>query len=142
MSEFKSLWLQSCLLTWKQKPLHGQFPCQIESVPRVDCAYKWLRSTYLKLETEAFITSAQDQAIRTKAYNAKVLNCAEDPTCRLCHSSDETIYHLLSACPAVVVTEYLKRHNSVASLIHKHICECYGIPTCEKPWLYNPQQVV
>jgi len=27
-------------------------------------------------------------------------------------------------------------------LIHKHICESYGIPTCEKPWLYNPQPVV
>ena len=27
-------------------------------------------------------------------------------------------------------------------MIHKRICEYYGIPTCEKPWLYNPQAVV
>ena len=51
MSEFKSSWLQSCLSAWKQKPLHGQFPCQIESVTRVDYAYKWLTLTHLKLET-------------------------------------------------------------------------------------------
>ena len=142
LSEFKASWLQSYLSSWKEKPLHGQFPCRIESVTRVDCAYKWLKLTYLKLETEAFITSAQDQAICTKAYNAKVLRCGDDSTCRLCQSSDETIYHLLSACPALAATEYLKRHNSVASLIHKHICESYGIPTCDKPWLYNPQSIV
>ena len=32
LSEFKSSWLQSFLSTWKQKPLHGQFLCQVESV--------------------------------------------------------------------------------------------------------------
>ena len=97
-----------------------------------------------KLEAKAFITSAQDQAIRTNAYNfiANLLNCTEDPSCRLCQSADETIYHLLTACPALAATEYLKRHNSVASPIQKHICEFYGIATCEKPWLYNPQSVV
>ena len=90
---------------------------------------------------EAFITSAQDQAIRTKAYNANVLNCTDDSLCRICHSSDETIYHLLSTCPVLAAKAYLQ-HNSVASLIHKHICKFYGMPTCEKPWLYTPQPLV
>ena len=57
-------------------------------------------------------------------------------------SSDDTVYHLLSVCLALAATEYLKRHNSVASLIHKNVCEYYGIPTCEKPWLYHPQPIV
>ena len=108
LSEFKSSWLQSFLSLWKQKPLHGQFPCRIESITKVECAYKWLRVWYLKLEMEAFITSAQDQAVRTKAYNANVLNCSEDSLCRLCHSFDETIYHILSACPALAATAYLQ----------------------------------
>jgi len=30
----------------------------------------------------------------------------------------------------------------VASLIHKDICDFYGIPTCNRPWLYKPQPVV
>ena len=62
--------------------------------------------------------------------------------CRLCHSFDETVFHILSSCPVLAPTGYLQWHNSVAALIHKHICEYYGIPTCEKPWLYSPQAVV
>jgi len=65
----------------------------------------------------------------------KVLKCINS-TCRLCDSSDETIYYLLNACPALAATEYLKWHNSVASLIHKHVCEYYAVPTCENPWLH------
>jgi len=58
----------------------------------------------------------------------------------ICHV--DYVIPLFSVCPALATTEYLKRHNYVASLIHKHVCEFYGIPTCEKPWFYNPQPVV
>jgi len=34
-------------ITLKQKPLHGQFPCQIESVTRIVCAHKWLANIEL-----------------------------------------------------------------------------------------------
>ena len=80
--------------------------------------------------------------MRTNAYNTNVLHCSDDPLCRLCHSFDETVYHILSSCPLLAPTGYLQRHNSVAALIHKQICEFYDIYTCEKPWLYNPQPVV
>jgi len=30
----------------------------------------------------------------------------------------------------------------VASLIHKHVCEYYDIPTCDRPWLHKPQPIV
>ena len=36
-------------------------------------------------------------------------------------------------------TEYLKRHNSVASLVHKALCDHFGIRTCDKPWLHIPK---
>ena len=142
LAEFKSTWREEFTALWKQKPLHGQFPSQIEAITTSACAYQWLRLSYLKLETEAMITAAQDQAIRTKAYNVNVLHSSNDSLCRWCHSSDETIFHVLSACPALAPTEYLERHNSVASLLHKHICEYYGIPTCKRPWLYKPQPVL
>ena len=81
-------------MLWKQKSLHGQFPVAVESLTTVECAYKWLRQSYLKLETEALITAAQDQALHTNAYNTNVMNCSDDPLCRLCHSFDETVYHM------------------------------------------------
>ena len=66
-------------MLWKQKPLHGQFPVAVEHLTMVECAYKWLRQSYLKLETEALITAAQDQALRTNAYNTNVLHGSDDP---------------------------------------------------------------
>jgi len=55
---------------------------------------------------------------------------------------DETIFHIVSSCPFLAATDYLQRHNSVASLIHKQICMAYGIATNERAWLYRPQPVV
>ena len=103
----------------------------MECLTMVECAYKWLRQSYLKLETEALITAAQDQALHTNAYNANVFHCSGDPLCHLCHSFNETLYHILSSCPFLAPTRYLQRHNSVAALIHKQICEFYAIYTCE-----------
>ena len=42
----------------------------------------------------------------------------------------------------LAATEYLKRHNSVASLVHKNLCSHFGVVTCDKPWLYVPESVV
>jgi len=80
----------------------------VERLTKVECAYKWLRWSYLKLETEALITAAQDQALRTNAYNANVLHCSTDPLCRLCHSFDGAVFHVLSSCPFLAPTGYLE----------------------------------
>ena len=99
LSEFKSMWLQDCITSWKQKPLHGQFPTAMDRLTKVESAYKWLQLSYLKFETEALITAAQDQVLPTNAYNTNVLHCSSDPLCCLCHSFDGTVYHILSSCP-------------------------------------------
>jgi len=77
-AEFKSAWREEFTALWKQKPLHGQFTLQIEAISTTTCAYQWLRLLYLKIETEAMITAAQDQAIRKKAYNVNVLHSSND----------------------------------------------------------------
>jgi len=41
----------------------------------------------------------------------------------------------------LAATEYLKRHNSVASLVHRALCDHFGIRTYDKPWLHAPQAV-
>ena len=66
LSEFKSEWLQECMILWKQKLLHGQFLVVIKCLTTVECAYKWLRWSYLKLETEVLITATQDHALLYK----------------------------------------------------------------------------
>jgi len=41
----------------------------------------------------------------------------------------------------LAATEYLKRHNFVALLVHRALCDHFGIRTCDKPWLHTPQPV-
>ena len=128
--------------TVEGKPLHGQFPTQVEALSTVDCAYKWLRVSSLKIETEALLCAAQDQALSTNAFKVNILSYSQDPSCRVCHTAPETIHHLLSACSMLAATEYLTWHSSVASLIHKSLCTHLGVVTCGKPWLYVLESVV
>jgi len=62
---------------------------------------------------ESKIVAAQDQAIQTKYYAAKILNTETDSKCRLCQQYDETIDHITSACPIMAKEQYTKRHDWV-----------------------------
>ena len=41
--------------------------------------------------------------------------------CRVCGQSEETIVHLLSACPKLATSAYLYRHNLIAGALHWHL---------------------
>jgi hypothetical protein len=55
--------------------------------------------------------AAQDQALQTKYYTTKILNTGTDSKCRLCHQFDETIDHIISACPILAKEQCIKRHD-------------------------------
>ena len=59
----------------------------------------WLSKGDLKAETESEIVAAQDQALHTKYYGKKILKAETDSTCRLYQKFDETVDHIISACP-------------------------------------------
>jgi len=42
----------------------------------------------------------------------------------------------------LAATEYPKRHNSVASLVHRALCNHLGIRTCDKHWFHTLQPVI
>jgi hypothetical protein len=65
----------------------------------------------LKAEAESEIVAAQDQALQTKYYATKILNTETDSKCRLCQQFDETIDHIISACPILAKEEYIKRYD-------------------------------
>ena len=50
-------------------------------------------------KTGSEIVTAQDQALQTKYYATKILNTETDNKCRLCQQFDETIDHIIPACP-------------------------------------------
>ena len=95
---------------WKNKVLHGQCIRNIDRqlISEQD-TFLWLSKGDLKAETESEIVAAQDQALQTKYYATKILNTETDSKCRLCHQFDETIDHIISACPILAKEQYIKR---------------------------------
>jgi len=85
---------------WKNKVMRGQYIRNIDrQLISEEDTFLWLSKGDLKAETESEIVAAQDQAIQTKYYATKILNTETDSKCRLCQQFDETIDHIISACP-------------------------------------------
>jgi len=88
------------------KPLHGKYSFLASSdVDKADST-RWLRQ-HLYTESESTIFAIQDQVIATRIYEAKIM-CKNVPSlkCRICDKFNETIVHLLSACPQLAATSY------------------------------------
>jgi len=92
-----------------------------------EVTFLWLSKGDLKAETESGIVAAQDQALQTKYYATKILNTEKDRKCRLCQQFDETIDHIISACPILAKERYIKRHDRVCAQLHFNICKETGV---------------
>jgi hypothetical protein len=57
----------------------------------------------LKAENESEIVTAQD-----KEFQTKILQTETDSKCRLCQKFNETIDHIISACPILAKELYKK----------------------------------
>ena len=112
---------------WQEKALHGQYVKLIETT-RKEQTYKWLRNGYLKKETEGLITAAQDQALATRWRKVKIEKVEGSALCRMCNQKDETVFHILSECSKLAQSEYKKRHDKVAQIVHWNMCKTYGLP--------------
>jgi len=120
---------------WKNKVMHRQY---IRNVDRQliseEDMFLWLSKGDLKVETESEIVAAQDQALNTKCYATKILHTEKDSKCRLCQQLDETIDHMISACPMLAKEQYVKRHDKVSAQIHFYICKEIGVQLDKKHW--------
>jgi len=126
-----------------QKPLHGQFLKHF-SKPYVDkhLSLNWLSSSGLKGETESLIIAAQDQALSTRYYQKNILKQNVDSKCRKCGNCEEHISHIISGCSILAPSEYLFRHNKVASFIHWMICKHNQIEVSDKWYEHQPLKAV
>ena len=89
--------------------------------------FLWLSKGDVKAETESEIFAAQDQALQTKYYETKILSTETDSKCRLWQQFDETIDHIISACPILAKEKYTKRHDRVCAQLHFNICKETGV---------------
>jgi hypothetical protein len=100
----------------ENKVMHGQ---EIRSIDKhlisEEDTFLWLSKGDLKAETGSEIVAAQDQAIQTKYHATKILQGETESKCRLCHQSEETVDHIMPACPILAKEQYIKRHDRVCA---------------------------
>jgi hypothetical protein len=120
---------------WKNKVMHGQY---IRSIDRQLVSegdtFLWLSKGDLKAGTESETVAAQDQVLQTKCYATKILNTETDSKCRLCKQFDETIEHIIPACPILAKERYIKRHDRKCAQLHLNICKETGVKLDKKHW--------
>jgi hypothetical protein len=109
IQDTKAKWGEVLKKKRKNKAMHGQCIRNIgRQLVSEEDTFLWLTKGDLKAETESEIVAAQDQALQTKYYPTKILNTQTDSKRRLCHQFDETIDHIISACPILEKTVYKK----------------------------------
>ena len=77
--------------------------------------------------TEATLTAAQDGVTHTRAYRGRVQNKPGPITCRTCGQGQETLGHILSACPVQAFKAYTVRHNRVLYLLVKAVMQSLSL---------------
>jgi len=113
---------------WENKVMHGQYISNIDrQLISEEDTFLWLSKGDLKAKTESEIVAAQDQALQTKYYATKVLSTETDSKCRLCQKFDETIDHIISACPILAKEQYIKGQDRVSARLHFNICKETGV---------------
>ena len=65
-----------------------------------------------------------------------------DTKCRLCKEADETVQHIISACPELAQTAYLKRHDQVAAKIYWQLVRNSNMDVPYECWLLQPEPVI
>ena len=89
---------------------------------------KWLTEGRLQAGTEAIIVAAQDCVTYTRAYRRRVLKERISPQCRACGGREETLGHIMSACPAHQWNLYKERHDRVLFQLAKAVLNHLGMP--------------
>jgi hypothetical protein len=78
--------------------------------------------------------AAQDQALQTKYHVTKILQTEKDSKCRLCHQFEETVDHIMSACPILAKEQYIKQHDTTCVQLHFNIRNELGIQLDSELW--------
>ena len=122
--------------------MHGQFVREMPQEIDKDLSWKWLVQSGLKVQTEATICTAQEQALRTKYTKNKTDKTSESPLCRVCGERGETVQHIIWECKKLAQREYMRRHDTVAKLVHWKLCEKHNFERKEKWYEHCTEEFV
>ena len=116
----------------REKRVHGRVLGDMKEVG-TDETWKWLQGGYITKSMEGFIMAAQEQALRTQWFRAKIQKENVSPKCRLCDGEDETVRHLSAGCSKLSKGPYKRRHDHMGLRVYWEVCKQYGV-SCGERW--------
>ena len=122
--------------------MYGQFAREMPEEIDKDLSWQWLVQTDLKVQTEATICAAQEQAFRRNYIKNQIDKTSENPICRMCSEKGETVQHIICECKKLAQREYKRRHDTVAKLAHWKLCEMHNLERTDKWYEHCPKGVV
>ena len=96
--DFKRLRTLEFIKKWIERRMYGQFLRELPDKVDKNKTWDWLIRSDLKVETEALLCAAQEQAIRTNYVKHHIDRSIENPLCRMCGKRGENVQHILSEC--------------------------------------------
>jgi len=107
-----------------------------------DLSWQWLVQCDLKVQTEAMICAAQEQALRTNYIKNKIDKTSENQLFRKCRENGETVQYIICECKKLAQREYKRRHDTDAKLAHWTLCEKHNLERTERWYEHCSKGVV
>jgi hypothetical protein len=126
----------------KQKSLHGRYFKELEQPEvNIQASHAWLKKSNIHPETEGFIFAIQDRVINTRNYKKHICGLQSIiDKCRICGTEGETIEHIISSCTVLAQSEYKKRHDIFAKIIHMNLAVKFNLLKNTQPhYSYTPE---
>ena len=79
---------------WYKKPLHGACLKDVSEVADMARTYKWLNKSNIRVNTDALIMAAQEQALSTRAVAHKIYHTVQISKCQLCKQHARTVAYI------------------------------------------------
>jgi hypothetical protein len=128
----------------KQKSLHGRYFKELEQPEvNIQASHAWLKKSNIHPETEGFIFAIQDRVINTRNYKKHICGIQSIiDKCRICGTEGETIEHIISSCTVLAQSEYKKRHDIFAKIIHMNLAVKFNLLKNTQPhYSYTPESI-
>jgi hypothetical protein len=122
--------------------LHGRYLKELEQ-PEINIqgSHAWLKKSNIHPETEGFIFAIQDRVINTRNYKKHICGLESIiDKCRICGTEGKTIEHIISSCTVLAQSEYKKRHEIFAKIIHMNLAVKLNLLKNTQPYYsYKPE---
>jgi hypothetical protein len=107
----------------------------------IQASHAWLKKSNIHPETEGFIFAIQDRVINTRNYKKHICGLQSIiDKCRICGTEGETIEHIISSCTVLAQSEYKKRHDIFAKIIHMNLAVKFNLLKDTQPhYIYKPE---